>query len=92
MINNVTKRRERTDIDRLMTRPTRKSPSAKGADIAVFVIRPLLAGRSAGTRNCATLPQYKNNQHHKRGGIPVKATSTTLADFERRGIPKSVFL
>jgi len=37
-MNNVTKRLKRTDTDRLMTRPTRKSPSAKGADIAGFAI------------------------------------------------------
>jgi hypothetical protein len=31
-------------------------------------------------------PRVRLHQHH------VKLTSTTLADFERHGIPKSVFL
>jgi hypothetical protein len=37
MMNNVTKRRERMEIDRLMTRPTRKSRSPKGADVVLAI-------------------------------------------------------
>jgi len=64
MTNNATKRRKRMEIDRLMTRPTRKSPSAKGADV-VFGI-PVILGLQKRGACCRSI-------EHRRDLLDVDA-------------------
>src|SRR5438094_832790 len=70
---NMTKCCEKIVAVRPSTRPTRKSLSAKEADIVVFVIKGLFGvGQKDWQPQFQTaMPQRQDSQHHKRGSIPA---------------------